>query len=125
VVLIGGRPDGGSAKPVSRRVCFAVARPDNPRMAFPPELKPSFGEQEIAGSQHGKAMTEGSVHALFRVDSAGAVVPGTIRVVRSSDEAFTRELERSLPHLRFYPATIGGRPLAQQVDQEFQFELNY
>ena len=124
-VLFGRTADGRAAKPVTRRVCYAVARPDNPRMAFPPELRPAFGSQEMAGAAHVKTMNEGSARARFRVDSAGAVVPGSIQLLGASDEAFARELQRSLPTLHFYPATIAGRPLAQVVEQEFTFRLAY
>jgi hypothetical protein len=45
--------------------------------------------------------------------------------VSATDEAFAREIQRTLPSLRFVPASIDGRPLAQVVEQDFQFSLNY
>ncbi len=124
-VYVGRSPDGRLADPASRRVCFAVARPDNPKLSFPAELRPAIGEGQLMGSARVKTMTQGTVRARFRVDSARTVVPGSVTVVSASDEAFAREIQRGLPSLRFVPASIDGRPLAQVVEQDFEFSLNY
>jgi protein TonB len=69
------------------------------------------------------ARVEGDVLAQFVVDTVGWVVPGTLRILRSSDTLFTQSVHSVIDSLRFTPARRGGRPVFQLVQQPFQFRL--
>src|SRR3712207_1191239 len=64
-----------------------------------------------------EANVEGEVLAHFVVGPDGRVVPGSFRALRSSHPGFERAVRLSLPNLRFKPATVGGRPVYQIVQQ--------
>jgi TonB family protein len=68
--------------------------------------------------------TEGVVRALYVVDTLGAVDTTSIRVVYSDDPDFTASVIAALGGMRFRPATKGGRPVRQEVQQQFRFRLN-
>jgi len=64
----------------------------------------------------------GTVLAQFVVDVDGTVVPGSIRIVRSTDSLFSAAVEQFLPQARFRPAQNGGQPVKQLLQQPFEFE---
>ena len=76
---------------------------------YPPEMK-------AAGQ-------DGEVLAQFVVDTSGRPVPGTFKVLRSTNVAFTDAVRATLDSLRFTPAEIGGRKVKQLVQQPFTFTL--
>jgi TonB family protein len=65
----------------------------------------------------------GTVLAQFVVDVDGTVVPGSIRVVRSTDSLFSAAVEQFLPQARFKPAQNGGQAVKQLLQQPFEFAL--
>lgn len=67
---------------------------------------------------------EGDVKAEFVVNENGRAVRSTLRIVSSSNEQFSEAVRRSLPNMRFAPAQLRGRPVAQTVQQLFAFRLN-
>ena len=95
---------------------FQVARqvaplPGNVAPLYPSELR----ERSI----------EGDVLMQFVVDTAGRLVPGTLRALRSTDPAFTREVVRALMAMRFLPAELkDGTRVRQFVQMPFQFRLS-
>jgi protein TonB len=66
---------------------------------------------------------EGEVLAQFVVDTNGVVDVSTLKVLRSTDSAFTVAVREALPHFRFAPAEVGGRHLKQLMQMPFQFNL--
>ncbi len=66
----------------------------------------------------------GSVRARFVVDSAGRVDFARLTILHSDHVLFTRAVETALRRMRYLPAEVGGRPVAQLVEQTFAFELN-
>jgi TonB family protein len=93
------------AKPVA-------VRPGNPGPRYPEELR--------------ARSIEGEVLMQFVVDTTGRVILGTLRVLRSTDPGFTREVERVLWRMRFLPAELkDGRRVKQLVQMPFQFTLTY
>lgn len=68
---------------------------------------------------------EGQVLTEFVVDADGRVVRGSMRVLRSTDAAFSASVRRAVYGLRFAPATIGGVPVRQLVQQPFDFRLGF
>ena len=73
-------------------------------------------------SPRGRTFARGSVRAVFVVDSLGAVDVETFHVLQADDPAFVREVRRVLPMMRYFPATIDGRPAPQAIEQLFTFE---
>ena len=70
------------------------------------------------------ANIEGEVLAQFAVDTTGAPIVETFKVLKSSHDLFTLAVKNALPTLRFTPAQVGGRPVRQIVQMPFQFNLS-
>ena len=70
-----------------------------------------------------KAGVEGEVLASFVVGETGQVEPGSLEVLKSSDDLFTQAVARALPQMRFNPARVGGKAVRQIVQQPFTFSL--
>ncbi|MEO8193552.1 MAG: energy transducer TonB [Gemmatimonadales bacterium] len=67
---------------------------------------------------------EGQVIAQFVVDEKGRAHSQTLRIVSSTNDMFAESVTRSLSRMRFVPARVGGRPVAQLVQQLFVFRLD-
>jgi protein TonB len=65
----------------------------------------------------------GQVLVEFRIDSAGAVDLGSLRVVRSTNALFTQAVRGALPQMRFLPAQLGRHPVGVTVRQPFVFTV--
>ncbi len=66
---------------------------------------------------------EGQVLAQFVVGENGRYEPGSLKILNSSNPAFTAAVKDALPRIRFSAAQIGGRKVAQLVQMPFQFNL--
>ena len=66
---------------------------------------------------------EGSVRALYVVDTVGQVDTTTIRVVQSDDPRFTESVRAALGQMRFRPAKRAGQTVRQLVEQKFRFKI--
>jgi protein TonB len=66
---------------------------------------------------------EGSVLAQFVVNESGRYEPGTLKILNSSNSAFTAAVKDALPRMKFSAAQIGGRKVQQLVQMPFQFHL--
>jgi protein TonB len=69
------------------------------------------------------ANVEGEVLVQFVVDTTGRVERGSVKILKSSHDLFTRSVEQALSSMRFYAAEIGGRKVKQLVQQPFNFAL--
>jgi TonB family protein len=67
--------------------------------------------------------TQGSVQALYVVDTTGQVDTMTIQVVRSDDPRFTESVRTALGQMRFRPAKRAGKTVRQLVEQKFNFKI--
>lgn len=67
---------------------------------------------------------EGEVEAQFIVNEQGGAEVSSLRIVRSTNDRFAGSVRQALPKMRFVPAQLGGRPVAQTVQQLFSFRLN-
>lgn len=67
---------------------------------------------------------EGEVMVQFVVNENGRYEPGTLKVLSSSNSAFTAAVKAALPQMRFSAARVGGRKVQQLVQLPFQFHLN-
>jgi periplasmic protein TonB len=70
-----------------------------------------------------KKNVQGEVYVRFVVDTNGRVMPGSIRVLSSTDDLFTKSVRRALIPMRFSPAIHRGRKVRQVVVQPFNFWL--
>jgi protein TonB len=66
---------------------------------------------------------EGRVLAQFVVGENGRYQGSTLKILDSSDPAFTAAVKDALPRMRFSAAQIGGKKVAQLVQMPFQFHL--
>jgi periplasmic protein TonB len=66
---------------------------------------------------------EGQVLAQFVVNESGRYESGTLKILNSSNSAFTAAVKDALPRMRFSAAQIGGRKVQQLVQMPFQFHL--
>lgn len=66
---------------------------------------------------------EGQVLAQFVVNESGRYEAGTLKILSSSNPAFTAAVKDALPRMRFSAAQIGGKKVQQLVQMPFQFHL--
>ena len=69
------------------------------------------------------AHVEGEVLVSFVVDTSGLVVPGSLRVMRSTDDLFAEAVRATASSMRFAPAELNGRKVRQLVQQIFFFDV--
>ncbi len=70
------------------------------------------------------ANVEGEVLAQFVVDTDGTVVPGSVKMFRSTHELFSESVRAALPNARFVPAEVDGRKVRQLQQESFTFSLS-
>jgi protein TonB len=66
---------------------------------------------------------EGRVVATFVVDTTGRVEMTSVQVLASDDPEFSESVRTALGEMQFRPATRGGRPVRQLVEQRFNFRI--
>lgn len=66
---------------------------------------------------------EGSVQAIYVVDTTGMVDTTSVEVLRSDDPRFTESVRTALEQMRFRPATRAGKAVRQLVEQQFRFRI--
>lgn len=70
------------------------------------------------------AQVEGRVLASFVVETDGRVDLSTLRVLRSDHQLFTNAVRQALEAAQYEAAEVGGRKVAQVVQQPFIFALD-
>lgn len=68
---------------------------------------------------------EGEVLAQFVVNENGRYEAGTLKILNSSNSAFTAAVKDALPRMRFSAAQIGGKKVQQLVQMPFQFHIQH
>jgi protein TonB len=68
---------------------------------------------------------EGEVMVQFVVNENGRYEGGTLKVLQSSNPAFTAAVKAALPQMRFSPARVGGHKVQQLVQLPFEFHINH
>jgi len=63
----------------------------------------------------------GTVVAEFVVDTAGRVVPASLRLLRRSDPRLNQSVVEAVPSMRFTPAELHGHRVKERVEQPFVF----
>jgi TonB family protein len=69
------------------------------------------------------AQVEGRVLASFVVDANGRVDLSTFQVLQSDHQLFTNAVRQALETAQYQPAEVGGRKVAQVVQQPFVFNI--
>ncbi len=70
-----------------------------------------------------KAGVQGVVYARFIVDTVGHVDTATMVVLDKPDPEFVAAVRTALVHMRYRPAILRGRAVAQLVEQPFVFRI--
>jgi protein TonB len=68
---------------------------------------------------------EGEVVVQFVVNESGRYESGTLKVLQSSNSAFTAAVKAALPQMKFSPARVGGHKVQQLVQLPFEFHINH
>lgn len=89
----------------------AASDPSNPPPNYPEALRSSG--------------LEGEVDAQFVVDVNGRADMSTFKVLKATNDLFAAAVRNALPHMKFFPAEVGGHKVRQVVQQAFQFNLQH
>jgi len=92
---------------------FQVEKPVEKIGGDAPEYPSSLKDQGV----------EGQVLAQFVVNESGHYEPGTLKILNSSNPAFTAAVKEALPRMKFSAAQIGGKKVQQLVQMPFQFHI--
>jgi len=70
-----------------------------------------------------KARVEGTVAVEYVVDTTGLADTASLRVVHFTNIDFADAVRHALPRMRFAPAELSGRHVAERVFQQFKFVI--
>ena len=112
-----GGVSGGTGTVATGGDIFTAEQVERPVVAAPGSLGPRYPEMLRS------AGVEGSVLAQFVVDSTGRADVATFAALKSDNALFTAAVRAALARMRFLPAEVGGRKVAQLVQQPFQFTV--
>ena len=66
---------------------------------------------------------EGGAYVQFVVDTMGMVDTTSFRVISATHAEFAQSVREALPGMRFHPAILRSRKVAQLVEQPFMFKI--
>lgn len=112
------RPSGSPQEILNQQGIYFESQVEQPVGVAAGSVGPKFPEMLKSSG------VEGVVLAQFVVDEAGAVVPGTLRILKSDHELFGEAVQAAVPGMKFTSAKIGGRAVKQMVQQPFRFSLS-
>ncbi|MFL5619961.1 MAG: TonB family protein, partial [Gemmatimonadaceae bacterium] len=122
-----GAPDAPSAAQESKARASSAATADKARFEFQVDQQatqiPGTGVLRYPDAMR-RAKREGEVLAQFVVDAQGVVETSTLKVLKSTDPAFTKAVREALPTMRFRPARVHGTAVKQLVQLPFTFALS-
>jgi protein TonB len=104
----GATPTGGAYSPDMVERIVAPA-PGNPEPAYPDALR--------------RQGVEASFVVRFVVDTTGQVDENKIEFPTTAHRLFVESVKAALRRSRYFPAVLGGRRVAQLVQQEFRFRM--
>lgn len=96
---------------------FSEIEVDSAAVRDPESAGPTYPAKLLA------ERVEGATRVQFVVDSTGHVDLATIVILDSTHPEFTEAVKEVLPRMKYQPARIGKRPVAQLVEQRFGFRL--
>jgi len=128
--VAGGSADGvkgGTGKEGDTGKEAGVKEEHGPYMEFQVEkpVEKIGGEAPEYPSQLKDNGVEGSVIAQFVVNESGRYESGTLKILSSSNPAFSAAVKEALPRMKFSAAQIGGKKVQQLVQMPFQFHLQH
>jgi TonB family protein len=66
---------------------------------------------------------EGEARVRFVIDTTGRAIPESFAVITSNHAGFGAAVREALPRMKFKPASMGRKPVAQRVEQTFVFKI--
>jgi len=66
---------------------------------------------------------EGAAFVIYVVDTLGVADTSSLKVVRTTHDAFAEAVRAAMPKMRFRPALLGGNKVRQLVQQNFTFKI--
>lgn len=115
--VIDDAPSRASIPVESHDSVYSVLQVEEGASRLPGSAAPAYPSELI---KDGK---EGGVFIRFIVDTSGHADPASIEVVRASHPLFAESVRSAIPLMAFRPATIGGHPVRQTVEQNFEFKI--
>lgn len=97
---------------------FSEIEVDSAVVRDPSSVGPAFPRELLL------AKIEGVTRVQFIVDSTGKVEVTSLVILDSTRPEFTQAVRDVLPRMKFQPARIGKRAVAQLVEQGFAFRIN-
>lgn len=96
---------------------YYVFQVEKPAMQAPNSAVPAYPDLLRRAGVEGEALVS------FTVDSTGRADLATFKVIHTTHELFAASVKAALPRMRFIPAEVGDRRVAQLVQQAFSFAL--
>ena len=126
-VLLTGCAAGGPAiqpRP-ARHIECGYTMPDSSRVFAEPEVDDPAQMVGSAPMSYGDLRgTDGRVTLTYVIDSRGAVVAASVRVVAASDERFVPLARATLLASKFKAAVYHGTPVNACVEQSFNWKTD-
>jgi TonB family protein len=114
------RTSGGDAldleKLLASRVVYTSDQVDQQARLTPGSANPTYPDSLW------RTRTTGRVLVEFIVDPAGAIEPGSLRIVSTTHPYFAGAVKVALENASFSAAALGGKPVRQIVQLPFVFD---
>ncbi len=118
--IVNGRANGTGTSPaplIPSDGIYSELQVEKPVVLAPGASGPTYPDMLRS------AGIEGVVLAQFVVDSTGRADVSTFKALNSDHALFTAAVRAALGRMRFIPAEVGNRKVAQLVQQPFQFSV--
>lgn len=96
---------------------FSEIEVDNAAERDPTSEGPTYPDSLL------KAQIEGAARVSFVVDSTGHAEVASFGVIETDQSGFAEAVRAALPRMKFRPASIGEKKVAQHVEQTFVFKI--
>jgi TonB family protein len=96
---------------------FSEIEVDSAAVRDPTSIGPTYPQKLL------DAKVEGGTRVQFVVDSTGHVDIASLVILISTHPEFTQAVRDALPRMKYQPARLGKRPVAQLVEQHFGFRI--
>ena len=96
---------------------FTILEVDSTAARYPDSAAPAYPPDLLAMG------VEGTVKTRYVVDSTGVADTASLKILFATHPGFAEAVRVALPHMRFRPASLGGRHVRQLVEQDFHFKI--
>jgi len=83
----------------------------------PESIGPTYPDSLLA------RQIEGEARVRFIIDTTGHAAGGSFAVIETNEPGFAEAVRLALPRMKYRPASIGPKHVAQHVEQTFVFKL--